>query len=272
MTDSILNWPAKYDVLGVRVSCTDYHATIQAIVLAAKASQSAIVSMQAVHPIVLASQDNELREIVNEFDIVAPDGQPVRWALNWLHNLNLSERVYGPELMWRLCERAASENLSVYFYGSTANVLEQMQNRLKASFPNLHISGAESPPFRDLGNEELDDVVKRINGSKAKVVFIGLGAPKQDQFAALIRADVDAVLVCVGAAFDFHAGAKPMAPNWMQRRGLEWLFRFCSEPRRLWKRYLTTNSVFVLKLTHALVGRRCRNLFLSTSTPQSKKA
>jgi N-acetylglucosaminyldiphosphoundecaprenol N-acetyl-beta-D-mannosaminyltransferase len=145
--------------------------------------------------------------------------------------------------------------VSVYLYGGTEDVLDKLCARLGQLCPALVIAGREAPPFRPLTDDEDRQVVERINDSGAGLVFIGLGCPKQDHFAYEHRPEVRAALVCVGAAFDFHAGIKPMAPRWMQRHGLEWLFRLASEPRRLWRRYLVTNSVFVVRVSLALMKR-----------------
>jgi N-acetylglucosaminyldiphosphoundecaprenol N-acetyl-beta-D-mannosaminyltransferase len=152
----------------------------------------------------------------------------------------------------------------VYLYGGTPSSLERLQEKLVARIPQLVIAGAESPPFRPLTPEEDVDVVARINASGAGLVFIGLGCPKQDHFAADHRDLIHAVQVCVGAAFDFHAGVVPMAPPWMQKRGLEWVFRLFREPRRMWKRYLVTNTQFTLKFARALFQR-----FLTDTTQSS---
>ncbi len=208
-----------------------------------------------------ASSDPALREAVNTFQIVATDGQPVRWALNLLHKTQLRQRVYGPELMLRLCRRAAAEEVPIYLYGSAPEVIEALTANLRNKFSGLRIAGAEAPPFRPLSPEEEDETIRRINASGAKILFVGLGYPKQDYFAHRHRGRIRAVQVCVGAAFDFHAGTKRMAPRWMQRHGLEWVFRLCQEPRRLWYRYLVTNTVFLTKLSAALIRyklRQCR--------------
>jgi N-acetylglucosaminyldiphosphoundecaprenol N-acetyl-beta-D-mannosaminyltransferase len=164
----------------------------------------------------------------------------------------LRERVYGPELMLRLCDAAIRRKVGIYLYGGTPASIERLKARLLDRFPELVISGSESPPFRPLTPDEDEAVVARINASGAGLVFIGLGCPKQDHFAADHRDRVHAVQLCVGAAFDFHAGITPMAPRWMQKHGLEWLFRLCREPRRMWRRYLFTNTQFVLKFGRAL--------------------
>jgi N-acetylglucosaminyldiphosphoundecaprenol N-acetyl-beta-D-mannosaminyltransferase len=181
----------------------------------------------------------------------------------------LRDRVYGPELMLRLCRRAAEEGVSVYLYGGVNDeLLDKLRWNLTAKFPKLQIAGAESPPFRPLSEEEDERVVRRINESGAGLVFIGLGCPKQDHFAFEHREKLNGVQICVGAAFDFHAGVKKIAPAWMQRRGLEWLYRLLSEPRRLFRRYLVTNSIFVKKF----IRQWCGQLFRKTNRRPTNKA
>jgi exopolysaccharide biosynthesis WecB/TagA/CpsF family protein len=243
----VVHWPARRDVFGVLVSPTTYEEAVDVILHAARQQQPAAVSLHAAHAVVTASDDPALRAKVNRFQMVAPDGQPVRWALNWLYRAGLKDRVYGPELMLRLCRAAADQNVPIYLYGSSPDVIAALCRNLVQMFPQLQIAGAEAPPFRQLSPEEDAAMIDRINASGAGLVFIGLGCPKQDHFAADHADQIRGVQVCVGAAFDFHAGNKRTAPAWMQRRGLEWLFRLWQEPRRLWKRYLVTNSQFVLK-------------------------
>jgi N-acetylglucosaminyldiphosphoundecaprenol N-acetyl-beta-D-mannosaminyltransferase len=240
-------WPPRFDLFGVRVSATTYDEACDAILTAVHAGRPSVVSLHAVHAIVTSSTDPELRRKVNDFDMVGPDGQPVRWALNRLYSVGLPDRVYGPEMMLRLCARAAAEGVAVYLYGSSPAVIEALCESLPRRFPGLVIAGAESPPFRELSAQEDEAMVARINASGAGIVFIGLGCPKQDHFAFDHRGRIRGVQVCVGAAFDFHAGKKKIAPAWMQRRGLEWLFRLSQEPRRLWRRYLVTNTLFLQK-------------------------
>jgi exopolysaccharide biosynthesis WecB/TagA/CpsF family protein len=193
--------------------------------------------------------------------------------MNLLHGTRLPERVYGPELTLRLCRRAAEEGISIYLFGGSPDVLEQLKANLERRFPGLFIAGSESPPFRRLTPEEDAAIVDRINASGARLVFIGLGCPKQDVFAFEHRTTIHAVQVCVGAAFDFHAGAKKIAPAWMQRLGLEWLFRLIQEPRRLWRRYLVTNSIFLRKLSAELLNiprvRRQRRATRALAAPNA---
>ena len=246
--ESAIAWPAKYDLFGVKVSATTYEEAVRVIVESARRRAPAVVSLHAVHALVTASRDPALQRQVNTFKMIGPDGQPVRWAINLLHGAGLRQRVYGPELMLRLCRRAAERGVAIYLYGSTPEVLDKLCSNLKAMFPELIIAGAESPPFRSLTAEEQDEMVRRVNQSGAGIMFVGLGAPKQDRFAYEHRHRIRSVQVCVGAAFDFHAGMLKMAPQWMRRHGLEWLFRLVMEPGRLWRRYLVTNSIFLVKL------------------------
>lgn len=251
-------WPPKVDLFGVDVSVTTYDEAAAAVIAAAVQGKSGIVSCHAVHALVTASCDPSLRDQVNSFQLVTPDGQPVRWALNLLHGARLTDRVYGPELMLRLCREAARLGLPVYLFGGSPLVLERLEASLMSKYPQLIIAGSEAPPFRPLTAEEDQAVTERINRSGARLVFIGLGCPKQDLFAYAHRESIDAVQVCVGAAFDFHAGVKKMAPPWMQRNGLEWLYRMSQEPGRLWRRYLVTNTLFLTKVVQALPAARWR--------------
>lgn len=226
------------------------------IIAAALRDQAGVVGCHAVHALVTCSGNRNLRNKVNHFDMITPDGQPVRWGLNLVHGVGLRDRVYGPELMLRLCQQAAIEGVAIYLYGGSPSVVEMLAENLKLRFPELQIAGYESPPYRPLTADEDREMVARINRSGAGIVFVGLGCPKQDEFAFEHRQQIRAVQVCVGAAFDFHAGAKSIAPDWMQRHGLEWLFRLIQEPRRLWRRYLITNSVFLVKLAFTMLNVR----------------
>jgi exopolysaccharide biosynthesis WecB/TagA/CpsF family protein len=158
--------------------------------------------------------------------------------------------------MLRVCRRAEEENIPVYLYGSHSHVLAMLRESLGRMYPTLRIAGLESPPFRPLSAEEDRKSVERINGSGAKIVFLGLGCPKQDHFAYDHRAIISGVQVCVGAAFDFHSKNKKMAPRWMQNSGLEWLFRLSQEPRRLWQRYLVTNLWYAGNIFWEIVRRK----------------
>lgn len=245
-------FPPKHDIFGVGVSATDYERCADALMAAAQRRQPAIATFMAVHALISAATDPAHRERVNHFDVAAPDGQPVRAALNFFYKANLTDRVYGPKMMLKLCERAAAAGVGIYIYGSYADVVERLRQNLLALFPSLRIVGCEEGFVKPLTPAEDAALVQRINDSGAGLVFVGMGCPKQEIFAFEHRNKIKAVQLCVGAAFDFHAGTKKMAPRWMQRFALEWLFRLTQEPKRLWKRYLLTNSQFCL-----LFARRC---------------
>lgn len=186
----------------------------------------------------------EFQQVMNEADLVTPDGMPLVWGLRLLGQRDAS-RVYGPDLMHLVLEKAEREGIPVGFYGVSEPVLERLTGIVRARFPELRIAYAFSPPFRPLTPEEDREVISTINASEARILFIGLGNPKQEKWMAAHRGQVQAVMVGVGAAFDFLAGSKKQAPRWMMPLGLEWLFRLCTEPRRLWKRYLKHNPRFL---------------------------
>ncbi len=247
-------WPRKYNIIGINVSATTYDEALSAVIDAVKAKMSACISHMPVHGLMIGAKDYKFRTMLNNFEIVAPDGMPVKMVLNFLYKAKLPDRVYGPEFMLRVCEMAASEKIGIYLYGSRPHVVCNLKKKLVELFPSLLVVGYESPPFRTLNPEEESAVIKRINSSGAQIVFLGLGCPKQDVFAYEHRKSIEAIQICVGAAFDFLAGEKKMAPAWMQRNSLEWLFRLLQEPRRLWRRYLFANSIFLLMLILQLTG------------------
>ena len=235
----------KKNLIGVLIDAVDYDSALHRIALAARSCRPLAISALAVHGVMTGYTDPEQRTRLNQLDLVVPDGQPVRWALNLLHGAGLPERVYGPTLMLKTCELAEREGFGVYLYGSTAETLVQLQESLKARYPELRISGAEPSKFRRLSIAEKAEVVERIQASGARIVFVGLGCPRQEVWAYEYREALSIPILAVGAAFDFHAGTTRQAPRWMQDRGLEWLFRLKSEPRRLWQRYLVLNPWYV---------------------------
>lgn len=250
-----VQWPRKRSLFGVQVSVTSYEDAEEAIIQAARRHAPAVVSHHDVRALVDASCIEDLRDAANAFQIVAPDGQPVRWALNLCHRTGLRAPVTGTELMIRLCGRAERDGLPIFLYGSTPTVIDSLRAEVARRWPRLEVAGAESPPFRPLSDDEDRDTVRRINDSGAAIVFLGLGYPQQDRFAFAHRHSIHAVQMCVGAAFDFLSGNKTRAPRWMQRHGLEWLFRLAQEPRRLGRRYLVNNTRFLWKLAAELVRR-----------------
>ncbi|MBE9041121.1 WecB/TagA/CpsF family glycosyltransferase [Oscillatoriales cyanobacterium LEGE 11467] len=254
---TLLAPPQKTSILGVGVSRTNYHECTEFIIQNAKLRESCTVAPTHVHGIMSGYLDREHGSYLNQFTMVTPDGQPVRWALNLLRqsgDVPLRERVCGPVLTLHICQRAAQENLSVFFYGSTEPVLEKLQRNLKRQFPNLKIAGTISPPFRPLSDEEQAEYIEQIRASGASIVFVGLGCPRQEKWAFEHRHQLNCPLICIGAAFDFHSGNLPLAPAWMQNAGLEWLFRLTQEPTRLWKRYLLLNPLYVMLLGAQIAG------------------
>lgn len=235
----------KRNVLGVEVSAVDYEGAIEAVVAAARARRGMAVSALAVHGVMTGVLDATQRYRLNHLDLVVPDGQPVRWALNLLHGTRLKDRVYGPKLMLKLCARASQEGLPVYLYGSRPEVLEALRARLGRRFPSLVIAGARPSRFRRLSPAEKQEVVEEIRGSGAVLTFVGLGCPRQEVWAYEYRDALRMPVLAVGAAFDFHAGTVAEAPEALQAAGLEWAFRLFREPKRLWRRYLYLNPLYV---------------------------
>ena len=235
----------KRPVLGVGVDVTDYDSVVARIVDAAKRKKAFAVTALPVHGIMTGARDPEHRYRLNAFDLLVPDGQPVRWALNLLHGVGLRERVYGPTLMLALCERLAREGLPIYLFGSREETIALLSRNLQRRFPALRIAGSQPGRFKVLSLNEREEIVRAITQSGAAVVFVGLGCPRQEIWAYENRAALSMPAVCVGAAFDFHAGTVAQAPPALQRVGLEWAYRLMREPRRLWRRYVLLNPLYV---------------------------
>lgn len=234
------------NVLGVRISAVDYEFAIGRILECARAGRRCTVSALAVHGVMTGALDGEHRHRLNHLDLVVPDGQPVRWALNLLHRAALPDRVCGPVLTGKLCEEAARQGVSVYFYGSAPATLEKLRANLLARFPGLVIAGMEPSRFRKLTETEQHELADRIRASKAGILFAGLGCPRQEVFAYEMGNLLSMPILAVGAAFDYHAGLLKETPSFLQRMGLMWLHRLVQEPRRLWRRYLVTNTQYVV--------------------------
>jgi N-acetylglucosaminyldiphosphoundecaprenol N-acetyl-beta-D-mannosaminyltransferase len=244
----------KRNILGILIDAIDYESAVEHVVQAARKGHPTAVSALAVHGVMTGVLNAEHRYRLNHFDLLVPDGQPVRWALNFLHNTRLRQRVYGPQLTLRICERAAAEGIGVYFYGSTRKVLEQLSHNLQRRFPLLQIAGKQASKFGILSPSERNAVADRVRRSGASIVFVGLGCPRQEVWAYEFRTLLAIPIISVGAAFDFLAGTAPQAPGWMQDRGLEWLFRFGVEPRRLWRRYLLLNPSYLVLVALQALG------------------
>jgi N-acetylglucosaminyldiphosphoundecaprenol N-acetyl-beta-D-mannosaminyltransferase len=238
--------PPQVPLLDVPIALVDYEQTLDWIDAAVASQTPGYICVAATHTVMAARDDSELRAAVLGADFTVPDGQPLVWALRLLGH-RVRDRVYGPTLMEVACERAARTGRRFYLYGGrNQRALVQLAQALEARFPGLQIVGGHAPPFRPLTPSEEAAVVADIERCRPDVVWVGIGVPKQEKWMAQMRPRLGApVLVGVGAAFDFHAGLIPQAPNWMQRLGLEWAFRLSQEPRRLWRRYLRYNPRFV---------------------------
>ena len=238
----------SYRVLGMPIRAVDYEAAVNEIVTAAMEGVPLSVSALAVHGVMTGVLDLEQRYRLNRLAMLVPDGQPVRWALRWLHGIKLPDRVYGPNLMLRCCEAAAQRELPVYLYGSTPKTLTALANNLTQMFPRLAIAGSMSSKFRQLTDQEQAEVCETIKASGARMTFVGLGCPRQEVWAFENADSLRMPVLAVGAAFDFHAGKLAQAPRFLQDRGLEWAYRLYNEPRRLWRRYLYLNPLFLWNL------------------------
>lgn len=246
---------ATVDVLGVRVSAIDMAQALQAIDGWIASRTPHYVCVTGVHGVMESQRDEELRRIHNSAGLVTPDGMPLVW-LSRLMGFSQVERVYGPDLMLAVCKLSVERGYRHFFYGGAPGVAEKLRVRLKARFPGLKVAGTYSPPFRPLTPEEDREIVERINAAQPDILWVGISTPKQERWMAehVGRLSLP-VLVGVGAAFDFHAGLKKQAPAWIQRSGLEWLFRLIMEPRRLWRRYLINNPWFLWLVLLQALGR-----------------
>ena len=254
----------KHNVLGIGVNAIDYEAAVAKIIEAGSNRRPMTVTALAVHGVMTGVGDPDHQYRLNRFDLICPDGQPVRWALNWLHGCELPDRVYGPNLTLDLCRTAAENQLPVFLFGGTDEMLDMFATRLTDQFEGLMIAGKRASKFRTLTPAESDELADEINASGAGLCFVGLGCPRQEIFAYEMRERIDMPLIAVGAAFAFHAGMLQQAPAWMQKRGLEWLFRLTREPGRLWKRYLTTNPAFLTRLMLQKLGVKRSDLTAGT--------
>jgi len=243
--------PPKQSVLGIGVSATSYGEVCwitRSWVEKGRNLPTApgrCVCVTSVHGIMTSRSDAEFRRILNEADLVTPDGMPVVWAMRSF-GLRRQSRVYGPNLMLALCEQAAHLGHRIFLYGATQETLGLLSRNLQKWYPGLHIAGMYAPPFRALTAEEDAEAVRRIRESRADIVFVGISTPKQERWMSAHRSTLPGVVMFgVGAAFDFHAGRVSQAPGWMQRHGLEWFYRLLMEPQRLWKRYLLETPLFL---------------------------
>ena len=242
-------------VIGAPIDVLSSAQAVQRISAWGRAHESRYVCICNVHSVVTASQDAGFSKVISEADMATPDGAPVAWMLRRLGARDQS-RVSGPDLMLEYCEHAVRTGESIFLFGSTDDTLQLLISKLKERWPTLRIAGSYSPPFRKISAEEDAAHVAMINQSGADTVWVSLGCPKQEQWMAQHRGQIHAVMIGVGAAFDFHAGKGVRAPAWMRNIGMEWLHRLMSEPRRLWRRYQVTNCLFIVKAFEQLRASR----------------
>jgi len=236
-------------VLGSFIDALDWDQTIDTIAHWAARRESRMIATCNVHSVVTAASDPEHRRALAAADLCTADGAPVAWLVG-RRGFPGQQRINGPDLMWRYLAAAERYGHGVYFYGEREATLERLRQSALAAYPALKICGLRSPPFRPLSDSEQADDIRRINASGAKVLFVALGCPRQEKWIAAQLGKINAVMIGVGAAFAFHAGLASRAPQWMQRYGLEWLHRLMSEPRRLWRRYLVTNTLFLTGIVY----------------------
>lgn len=246
----------RCNVLGVGVSAINPAVALETIGGWIAEGRSHYVCVTGVHGVMESLRDPDVRRIHNEAGLVTPDGMPLVWVSR-LRGFAGVDRVYGPDLMLALCASSPEKGYRHFLYGGREGVAERLAASLQGRFPGLEVAGTYCPPFRPLTEEEDARVVDQINRSGADVVWVGLSTPKQERWMAAHLGRIDApVMIGVGAAFDFHAGLVAQAPRWVQRSGLEWLFRLMVEPRRLWRRYLLNNPSFLAMLFLQSVGLR----------------
>ena len=246
--------PNRVNVLGVGISVLNLRSALAAIAAAVREKRKGYICVTGVHGVMEAQADAAFKKILNNAFLCTPDGMPMVWA-GKLNGHREMRRVYGPDLMLDVCAWSETSGAKHFFYGGADGVAELLAQKLKEKFPKLQVAGTFTPPFRALNEIEVCDLQKRISESQPDILWVGLSTPKQEKFMAEFLPKLDAtVMIGVGAAFDFHSGRVKQAPRWMQRSGLEWFYRLCSEPRRLAKRYFRNNPLFVLKFFGQLTG------------------
>ena len=242
-------------ILGVSVAVNNYGSVVAKSLEWAETADSRVLVFANVHVVMEAVDSPSYRDCLNQADIVSPDGVPLVWALKLLGRPEAS-RVYGPDCTVAMLKSAAKRGVTVGFYGGSPEVLETLLRVVRLDYPALQISFSMSPPFRQLTTEEDDEVVRKIVDSGTRILFVGLGCPKQERWMTEHHERVPAVMFGVGAAFDFIAGSKKQAPRWKMSTGLEWIFRFATEQRRLARRYLKNNPRFVFLFAWQLITGR----------------
>jgi N-acetylglucosaminyldiphosphoundecaprenol N-acetyl-beta-D-mannosaminyltransferase len=251
-----LNQFPRINILGVNINAITMSQALKQISMWIEQRSSAYVCVCTVHTVMECQHNQRMRQAVNQADLATPDGMPLVW-LGRHESSGPVSRVYGPDLMLALSELSIRQHYRHYFYGGEEGVAQKLGDILSTRFSELQVAGAYSPPFRPLTPAEDEQIITKINQANPDIVWVGLGTPKQDLWMADHRAKLNApVLIGVGAAFNIHTGQLRQAPRWMQRVGLEWLFRLSQEPSRLWYRYLVYNPIFITLVLAQMLGLR----------------
>lgn len=250
----------RTNVLGVGVTALTLERAVAEILSVRGALRRGYICATGVHGVSEAQRDPAVRRALNEAWLNTPDGMPLVWLAR-AHGHHPVSRVYGPDLMLAVCDLGRTVGLTHFFFGGPPGVAEELRRKLTQRFPGLQVVGTQAPPFHPLTPDELSALSAELAEKRPDVIWVGLSTPKQELFMAKHWPSLAAgVLVGVGAAFDFHSGRRPQAPRWMQRSGLEWLFRLATEPRRLWRRYLVNNPLFVVRVILQATGLRRHSL------------
>lgn len=258
----------KYSVFGLNYCATDYEEASNVIIERAKTRESFTVAALPVHGLIEAYRFSAFRTAANNIDMVVPDGHPVRWALNRMYDLNIKHRVCGADLALHVLEKASKLRLKVFLFGSYENTVNKFVTFINQNYPGVEICGVQPDRFRDATAEEDRQDIERINNSGANIVLVGRGCPRQEYWIDAHKNKIHAAMMAIGGAFDWHAKTVKRAPKWMQNLALEWFFRLLMEPRRLWRRYLITNSIYIYLMFRyniaRMMGFRQRNLSAQT--------
>jgi len=246
----------RVNVLGVGISVLNLRTAVAAIAQAIQERRKGYICVTGVHGVMESQDDPSFKQMLNSAFLCTPDGMPMVW-LGKIHGFKEMDRVYGPDLMLDVCQWSEASRCRHFFYGGAPGIAEQLAQRLRARFSRLNIVGCYTPPFRPLTGEEEAQLREMVTAARPDIIWVGLSTPKQEKFMVEFLPKLETTLMIgVGAAFDFHAGRVKQAPRWMQRCGLEWFFRLCSEPRRLWRRYLRNNPIFLFKIGTQLLRLR----------------
>ncbi len=243
----------KFNVLGITLTACDYDYIIKKILEAIKNKKRLLIAPIATHPVMAAQSNTNYRHLLNSYDLVVPDSYHLTSSLNFLYHKNLKERIYGPDLFLKICKIAQQNNLSIFLYG---NHVKKLLKTISHTLPNLNINGVDITN-KLLNDDDIKNVIHSID-KKADIICIGVGSPLQHSIGKSLE-KLNKPVMTVGAAFDFISKIKPQAPIWMQKNGLEWLYRLLKEPRRLWKRYLLSGPLFLLLVIKQKIFQRFRD-------------